>query len=166
MIIIFCNHLTIHYYVNRTNTYCTTMFDKKCLEPLDLSIFTPVPRADGGASALLRKCWDDLSLRREVQRRRSSGQWPIDDSSMTHRLESSRKQSNRLAPLRRFHQPKMRSLVCAEPETATIGCADRSFQILRKGDSLKVGQDAPLSSRMIGQPLLHQRKASLLSPAI
>jgi hypothetical protein len=34
----------------------------------------------------------------------------------------------------------------------------RRLPSLRKGDSLKVGQPAPLSSRMIGQPLSHRRK--------
>ena len=34
----------------------------------------------------------------------------------------------------------------------------RRLPSLRKGDSLKVGQPAPLSSRMIGQPLFHWRK--------
>ncbi len=66
--------------------------------------------------------------------------------------------SNRQAPLRKFHATSVSSLVCAKQEVTTIGWKVRRLPSLCKGDSLKVGQPAPLSSRMIGQPLFYQCK--------
>ena len=61
----------------------------------------------------LWKCWDG-PLRRFLRRRS-----PSEKAGRGHWT----KNSNRLAHLRRLHHARKSSLVCAEPETTTIGCA-------------------------------------------
>ncbi len=124
-----------------------------------------------------RKCWDIFSpfWRHQLIDQLRVGFEPAENESAVHEHEPLTQvqwtmNSNRQAPLRRFHATSKSSLVAQNRMWQPLVAQVTRLPCLRKGDSLKVGQPAPLSSRMIGQPLFHWRtlahKALLLPPAI